>query len=380
MNDKKKVLNISNYYKPHIGGTEQVAHDISDALLGNCEQKVICFNSNKETKTEMVDGVEVTYVGTFAKVASQSLSFHYGKELKKIINEFKPDIVIFHYPNPFVASKLMKYLKHKTFKFVIWWHLDIIKQKILKVLFEGQNKKLLKYADKIVATSPNYIEGSKYLSANRVKCVVIPNCVNEKRLKYNETNLKEAKEIKEKYKNKTILFAFGRHVEYKGLEHLIRASKLLSDDFVVLIGGKGPLTSDLEKSAKDDSKIEFLGKISDDELKAHLLSCDVFCFPSITKNEAFGIGLAEGMYYSKPSVTFYIEGSGVNYVNLKDVTGLECSNSNYEEYAEALKKLADDKELREKFGKAARQRVLDNFTFDKFKFNVIKLFQELNNE
>ena len=94
MSGKIKVLNISNYYKPHIGGIEQVAHDISDSLLDNCEQKVICFNSEKETRVDVVDGVEVTYVGTFAKVASQSLSLHYGKELNKIMKEFKPDIVL----------------------------------------------------------------------------------------------------------------------------------------------------------------------------------------------------------------------------------------------------------------------------------------------
>ena len=376
MSGKIKVLNISNYYKPHIGGIEQVAHDISDSLLDNYEQKVICFNSEKETRVDVVDGVEVTYVGTFAKVASQSLSLHYGKELNKIMKEFKPDIVIFHYPNPFVASKLVKYLKNKTFKFILWWHLDIIKQKVLKVLFEGQNKKLLKYADKIVATSPNYIEGSKYLLANKEKCAVIPNCVNEKRLEYNDENINAANKIKEKYKNKNILFAFGRHVEYKGLEYLVKSSKLLSDDYVVLIGGCGPLTDDLKKLATGDSKIEFLGKISDDELKAYLLACDLFCFPSITKNEAFGIGLAEAMYYGKPSVTFTIPGSGVNYVSVNEETGLEVENMNVSMYADAIKKISSDPDLKEKFGNNAQERVKNNFLFETFKDNVYNLISK----
>ena len=376
MSGKIKVLNISNYYKPHIGGIEQVAHDISDSLLDNYEQKVICFNSEKETRVDVVDGVEVTYVGTFAKVASQSLSLHYGKELNKILKGFKPDIVIFHYPNPFVASKLVKYLKNKTFKFILWWHLDITKQKVLKVLFEGQNKKLLRYADKIVATSPNYIEGSKYLLANKEKCAVIPNCVNEKRLEYNDENINAANKIKEKYKNKNILFAFGRHVEYKGLEYLVKSSKLLSDDYVVLIGGCGPLTDDLKKLATGDSKIEFLGKISDDELKAYLLACDLFCFPSITKNEAFGIGLAEAMYYGKPSVTFTIPGSGVNYVSVNEETGLEVENMNVSMYAEAIKKISSDPDLKEKFGNNAQERVKNNFLFETFKDNVYNLFSK----
>ena len=46
-------------------------------------------------------------------------------------------------------------------------------------------------------------------------------------------------------------------------------------------------------------------------------------FPSITKNEAFGVVLAEAMYCYTPAITFTIEGSGVNWVNLHQVTGLE---------------------------------------------------------
>ena len=380
MSGKIKVLNISNYYKPHIGGIEQVAHDISDSLLDNYEQKVICFNSEKETRIDVVDGVEVTYVGTFAKVASQSLSLHYGKELNKIMKEFKPDIVIFHYPNPFVASKLVKYLKNKTFKFILWWHLDIVKQKFLKIFFEGQNKKLLKYADKIVATSPNYVEGSPYLSTNKEKCVVIPCCFNIDRMAYNDSNIEASLELKKKYEGKTILFAFGRHVPYKGLTYLIQASKLLDDSYKVLIGGKGPLTEELENEAKGDSKVEFLGKISDDDLKNYFLASDIFCFPSITRNEAFGIGLAEAMYYGKPVVTFTIPCSGVNWVSIHNETGLECENGNVQSYADAIKKLASDKALREKLGAAAKERSIQNFTYEKFKENTIQLFNSLEEE
>ena len=63
------------------------------------------------------------------------------------------------------------------------------------------------------------------------------------------------------------------------------------------------------------------------------MACDVFCFPSVTKNEAFGIALAEGMYFGKPAVTFTIPGSGVNYVNLDGVTGIECKNADCKDYA-----------------------------------------------
>ena len=376
----EKVLHISKYYFPFIGGVEQVARDCVNALKDKYEQKVICFNHEKGDSVDEVDGVEVVRASCFAKVASQSLSMDYEKLLKKVLNEFKPDYVVFHYPNPFVGSILTKYFKKKTFKLILWWHLDIVKQKFLKIFFEGQNKKLLKYADKIVATSPNYVEGSPYLSINKEKCVVIPCCFNIDRMAYNDSNIEASLELKKKYEGKTILFAFGRHVPYKGLTYLIQASKLLDDSYKVLIGGKGPLTEELENEAKGDSKVEFLGKISDDDLKNYFLASDIFCFPSITRNEAFGIGLAEAMYYGKPSVTFTIPCSGVNWVSIHNETGLECENGNVKSYADAIKKLASDKALREKLGAAAKERSIEHFTYEKFKENTIQLFDSLEEE
>lgn len=327
----------------------------------------------KKTEIDNVDGLEVIRVGTFKKIASQSLSTSYGKELKQILKSFKPDIIIFHYPNPFVAFFLEKYLKKKTFKFILYWHLDITKQKILGKFFAGQNKRLLKYADKIVATSPNYINGSSWLLPNKYKCEVIPSCINEDRLKINDENIQNANKIRNKYIRKKICFAFGRHVEYKGFSYLIQASRKLSDEYIILIGGQGPLTQSLIKEARNDNKIVFLGLLSDDELKEYLMACDIFCFPSITKNEAFGLGLAEAMYYGKPAVTFNIPGSGVNYVNLNNVTGLEVENCNIEKYAEAIIKISSLD-----FGYNARERVKTQFMFYKFKENIINLLKKVD--
>ena len=373
----KRILQIDNYMYPHIGGIEQVTRDVLNALKDEYEMRILCFNHEKGTITDQVDGVDVTRVNCQVKVASQSIALSYGKVLKKIMKEYKPEIVIFHYPNPFVAHFLKRYLKKRDFKFIVWWHLDITKQKILGKLFKGQTKKLLKYADKVVATSPNYIEGSPFLKENENKCIVIPNCVSQERLKYDETHIAKAKEIKEKYNGKTILFGFGRHVEYKGITYLVKASKKLDDSYAVLIGGKGPLTEGLKEEAKDDNKVEFLGRISDDDLKSYLLACDIFCFPSITKNEAFGIGLAEAMYYGKAVITFNIPGSGVNYVSIKDETGLEVENQNVEAYAEAIKKLSNDNELRLKFEKNSKDRVNELFLDSRFNTLVNELISEV---
>ncbi len=366
-----KLLQISNYYYPHIGGIEQVARDVSNSV--GCERKVFCFSADKNTTVETVDGVEVIKAGCFAKVASQSLSFVYGKLLKKTFREFQPDVVIFHYPNPFAAHFLLKVLKkYPDCKLIVYWHLDIVKQRFLKTFFNGQNKRLLKRADKVVCTSPNYLKDSPWLSSVENKCTVIPNCINLKS-DISEEVSELIKTIKADAGNKVTCFAIGRHIPYKGMEYLVRASKYLPENYRVYIAGQGPLTDSLKELAGADGKVVFLGKVSDEQKIAYYKACDIFCFPSITKNEAFGIALAEGMSFSKPAVTFTINGSGVNYVSLKDVTGLEVENGNSEKFAEAIKTLGENTALAEKLGEAAGKRVKENFTFEKFKENINEL-------
>ncbi len=368
-----KILHISNYYYPHIGGIEQVARDCVQALEGKCEQRVLCFHHEKGDVTSQVDGVTVVRAGCFAKISSQSLSFSIGKLLRREMNSFRPDLVIFHYPNPFVAFFLLPQLKKYPCKFILWWHLDITKQKILGKFFVGQSRKLLKRADRVIATSPNYIDGSRFLSAFREKCCVIPCCAGDARIEPSAEARELAQKIRTQYSGRIICFSCGRHVPYKGLEHLVGASRHLGKEYAVLIGGSGPLTQQLKELAKGDDKVIFLGRLSDAELQAYLLACDIYCFPSVTKNEAFGIALAEAMAYGKPAVTFTIPGSGVNYVNLKDVTGLEVANGDDAAYARAIVRIAEDPALYARLSQAAAKRVHTLFTQEIFRENVRNL-------
>ena len=266
-----KILHISNYYYPHIGGIEQVARDTVNAIGGDAEQRVFCFHHEKRDERGEVDGIPVIRAGSFVKVASQSLSFSYGTLLKREIGDFAPDVIVFHFPNPFAAHYLLKCLKGRKTKLILWWHLDIIKQKLLKKLFRGQTLRLLKRADKIVATSPNYIEGSEFLPAFREKCVVIPNCAADSRVTLTEEERLRAEAIRQENAGKFLLFAVGRHVPYKGMEYLVRASKLLGDGYSVCIGGEGELTPSLKALAEGDEKVRFLGRISDSEIgRAHV--------------------------------------------------------------------------------------------------------------
>lgn len=370
-----KILHIPNYYPPNFGGIEQVAYDIVSGLKDEYEQKVICFNNSSETVVDVYDGIEVVRIGYKLKLASQAISIRYFFELNSLIKKFNPDIIYLHLPNPLVSIYLFL-SRIKDIKLIIHWHSDIIDQKILKKFYYPFQYLILKRANKIFATSPNYMENSEDLRPFLTKADVIPNIVNTEKFILNDKNIRNIKKLKLKYENKKVLFFLGRHVPYKGIEYIIKASDLINENAVILIAGEGTLTNYLKEIARGKKNIIFLGKLTNDELKEYLAISYLFLFPSVTKNEAFGIALAEALYCGVPAVGFNIEGSGVNWVNKDGYTGFMVENRNFVEFANKINYLLENEALRNEMSENAKKWVNDNFTKDKM---IFKLRSELKN-
>lgn len=368
-----KILQISTYYPPNFGGIEMVAYDFSRILLKlGHEVKILCFNHMVGNSIDSYEGVEVYRVGYKTKIASQAISIEYYYILKRLIKQYQPDVIHIHLPNPLIATYLLM-VKPKC-KVTVHWHSDIIRQKLLKCFYNPLEKSILKRADRICATSQIYANKSVSLHDFIDKVTVIPNIVETDFFdNITDLNRQTISEIKQKYKGKKIIFSIGVHREYKGLKYLIEAARYLTDDYAVIIAGKGPLTESLKQQAKtlNINNIEFIGTISDEEKKCYLCSSDIYAFPSISKNEAFGIALAEALYCGLPAVTFTIDDSGVNWVNQNGVTGIEVKDLNSEKYAQALISVS-----KEKYGKAARDWIKQNFTENAITDNV-KLFFEI---
>lgn len=369
------ILHISKFYPPYHGGIEDICYSIVSAI-GNSqyEQKVICFNDRTRNVKSIVDGVEVIRAGIIGELASQPLSISLYFLLKRYIKSFAPDVIHLHLPNP-LACVYVQWLIPKRTKLILHWHSDIVAQKSIYKLFAPIEKRILRRADRIIATSPQYLEYSKPLATYKNKAVVIPNIISLEKM--NLIGKITAMQIRECYGNKDIIFFMGRHVPYKGIKYLIEAEKFISSDCVILIAGSGPITSDLKKIAHSE-RIKFIGRIPDEEIGAYMEAASVFAFPSITKNEAFGVVLAEAMYWKAVPVTFTIEGSGVNWVNLNGVTGLEVANGDIKAYGEAIDSLLKNSEMRKQYAESAHNRVLSLFTINSIKKQIEELYNTIS--
>ncbi len=368
-----RILHISKYYYPYVGGVENVCKYIADNSAGH-EVAVICFNEGHLNNVGEVDGIKVYRVGAFVTIARQAISISYFTMLRKVIRKFRPDIIHFHWANPFPAAILLLVIP-KHVKLIIHWHMDIIKQRKIYRIVKPIETRLLKRADLVVVTSPQYQEGSLPLQPFRDKVRVVPNGINESLLKL--PSQKKIEAIKKKYKGKKIVFFVGRHILYKGLDCLIEAEKHTKADCVFVIAGDGPLTQQLMDSCHSD-RVFFVGRLSDEMLNRYYYASSVFAFPSVTKNEAFGMALAEAMYCYTPAVTFTIPGSGVNWVNLDGVTGFEAPNSDVKAFANGIDRLLNDDKLAKSYAEAAHRRVAENFTVSKMMEMMENCYRELD--
>ena len=356
---KKTLLQIAKYYYPVEGGIETVTKYMGEGLT-TFEQVVVCFSQDGITRLDTVNGVKVYRIASSMNIASQDIAFSYYHYLKKIIYEEQPDIILLHCPNPFLYPITAK-LTPKDVKLVLLWHSDILGKGLLYKMVRQFEKVILRKSDLILATSPNYIHPSSPIYEYRDKTKVVANGIIRSDFAWRTGDETTIEEIRRKYHHKKIVFFVGRHAAYKGINYLIEAERYIQSDCIILIGGRGPETERL-KAMTQSSRIKFIGRIPNEYLRCYYYASDIFAFTSCTKQEAFGIALAEAMYCGSVPVTFTLEGSGVNWVSVGGETGIEVPLGDVKAYAEAIDRLLSDKELYMKYATAGKDRIVRMFT------------------
>lgn len=163
----------------------------------------------------------------------------------------------------------------------------------------------------------------------------------------------------------TILYA-GRLVRWKGAQYLIDAAAELAKthNIRLLVIGEGEYRATLEKRARDkriNDRVSFLGYIPASELKPYYAIADVVAIGSYA-NETFSIMSAEAMACARPVVGSRF--GGIPEVIADNETGLLTEPENASDFAKKIARLLDDAELRERFGRCGRDRVLELFTWD----------------
>ena len=91
----------------------------------------------------------------------------------------------------------------------------------------------------------------------------------------------------------TVMF-LGRHEKRKGLELLLSSFTAVPDPAVLWIAGEGPETARLMRKYPANTRLKWLGKLSEVDMTRRLRGAHVLCAPSLF-GESFGVVLLEAM-------------------------------------------------------------------------------------
>jgi glycosyltransferase involved in cell wall biosynthesis len=287
------------------------------------------------------------------------------------------DLVHLHFPDP--MSHLASLMLPRRIPRVISWHADIVRQKALRVVYAPFLRRAVKCAAGIVVATPSHVSSSPVLAplASDPRIHVVPYGFD---LSVFLGNAPEKDVIAGKHPGRRI-FAAGRHVSYKGFDVLIEAMAKLPPDVVLLLGGEGPLTEDLRQHARRigvAQRVRFLGFVPDDLLSAYYQASDVFCLPSVTQAEAFGIVQVEAMACGKPVVSTRLN-NGVDFVNEHEKTGLTVQPGDPVALANALSNLLHDEEKAHMLGANGRAKAQTEYSADKMAERILGIYRSAVN-
>jgi glycosyltransferase involved in cell wall biosynthesis len=355
----KKILQLSKYYYPTMGGIELVAKMISRAHVDLGDTVNILSFGENVSKYDGPYKEKVTQVRSNVVLMSAPINYNLIFEFKQYVIDHEIEKIYVHLPNPFMHHLLWifrRFLKKKNIKLSAVYHSDIVNQKILGYFYDIYFKLTSGIYDEVICSSEKLWKSSKVLSVfsdNKMK--VIPFCVDTE----NELN------VRKKFTGK--LLAIGRLVPYKGFRFLMESLK--GSDYSLNIIGDGPLKEELEQF--EDENIKLVGKVSDEYKEKLIDESDILVVPSINRSEAYGMIIVEAFSSGMPVIASNIN-SGVTFL-ADDTRGRVFETLSKESLLSSLEYFKENPNRLEESSVNCRAFYDKHLSYDRFKEKIANL-------
>lgn len=366
-----KILIVTPYFYPHIGGVEVYAHHIAMGLkaLGWDVVVVTSGTKGKATELKIVDSLRVYSLKPTLVISNTPLGSRWSSELKNIIAVEKPDIINGHTPVPFMADVAAR--ASGSVPFVLTYHNDVEKdgfvyKLIIKLLYRLLISNTLHRSTKIIATSEFYVRQSKYLHRYKQKISIVPPGVD---VTYFHPQVSSA-DLRSKYRGKRVVLFVGsinKSQQYKGLQVLIEAFALLHaerPDTVLVIVGQGDgtaLYTALAHKAGVAQYIDFVGYVDHRHLASYYKRASVMAMPSTNNTEGFGMVFMEASAVGVPVIGTRV--GGIASAVKDNETGLLVAPRSVTELHTALRTILDDHALAKRLGRTGALRAAKEFNW-----------------
>lgn len=388
-----KVLRIINRF--NLGGptynvaylTRYMSADYETLLVGGAK------DASEESSDFILDnlGLKPVIVEEMMREIDLKNDYTAYKKLKKIIKEFKPDIVHTHASKAGTLGRLAA-VSCKVPVIVHTFHGHVFHSyfgKLKTTFYKNIERYLAKKSTAIIAISE--IQKQELVNTHRIcpaeKTHVIPLGFDLSR--FHENPDQKRKLFREKYvlkDDEIVISIIGRLVPVKNHELFLESLKIVSEKtsrkLRALIIGDGESRSAIESKAselgikygsgeKNESFLIFTSWIK--EIDVALAGSDIIVLTSF--NEGTPVSLIEAQAAGKPIVSTNV--GGIENVVIPGTTAFLAENNDPLKFAELVLRLTENDQLRNTMSEKGWQHVKEKFHYTRLVSDMEKLYKKL---
>jgi len=353
-----RILHIGKYFAPVPGGMERFLGDLVSAQRAAGHDAAVLVHGDGR-RDPGGDPPWLSRCPVWFRLVFAPISPAFPSWLARCIARQSPEVLHLHLPNPSAFWALLL-PSARRLPWVVHWHSDVepsrhkLALRLAYPFYRLFERAVLDRAERVIVTSPPYLESSEPLRDWRHKCHVVPLGLAPDRLP--AVSEEETRGLW--HAGGLRALAVGRLTYYKGFGTLVSAA-LDSPGVELVVAGEGEERRALEgllALAGRPGRIRLAGEVDDATLARLMASCDVLCLPSIERTEAFGVVLLEAMRYGKPLLVSDLAGSGMAWVARQGCNGVHARTGDAAAWKDALGELARDPARREALGRAGFER------------------------
>lgn len=365
---KIKILVITPYFYPKIGGVEKHTYNLYKGLKKKYNYEIVVITSNHESKKykeEILEGMKIYRLASQFKVSNTPVNFKWKKQIKEIIKKENPNMIMAHSPVPFISDVTI--LSNKNLPVILKYHSGSMKKEkrsftnILIYIYEKVLLPMVLNKSNYIICTSDFVKNNFLKGYNNKSITITPSVDVDKfkPLEKSKTN-----------KNFNILYVgrIDKTSRWKGIQYLLGSIKFISknnSNILLTIVGDGDAIEYYKSQVlklKIEDYVEFKGSLSGNDLVKKYQETDVLVLPSTSEAESFGMVLIEAMACKKPVIGSKM--GGIPYVIDDGENGLLVPPKNTQSLAGAIIKILENPKLAKQMGEKGYKKVKENFTLE----------------
>ncbi len=370
------VIIVSPYYAG-VGGLQQYTHHIATGLYNEgCEVTVITCSNPPDT-----DGPRVCTLPLLATVSNTPFSVCWFRTIKRLIDRVSPDVVNGHLPVPYIADVAARVCGNTPYILTYYNDavgIDVATKLLVNAYYRVLGEGTIRRARRIITMSEYYAERSPYLKGYLDKISAVPPGVDVAAFR----PTRYSGHLRDTYgvDSPVLLFVgqLSKSHRHKGLPLLMQALRYVNDATTLVVVGDGDARAYYEIYARQErieDRVIFAGLVPEEEMPLYYRGADMTVLPTYTNAEGFGMVLAEANACGRPIIGTNV--GGIPSVITDGYNGLLIEPGDLQGLIQAIRTLAQNKELAARLGRNGCKRVNSEFTWTKAVARTIDVYDAL---